>query len=97
MCILCPQVKRFQAHKGPVNDLCFDETAEFVGSCSDDGGAMVNCSHHAASHIPLWLFTVPCTTLLVRAGEQVHSLYTDEVSKFKYSRPVKVGHMLMSR
>lgn len=53
------EVKRFQAHKGPVNDLCFDETAEFVGSCSDDGGAMV------------------------------HSLYTDEVSKFKYSRPVK--------
>ena len=35
------QVRRFQAHKGPVNDLCFDETAEFIGSCSDDGGAMV--------------------------------------------------------
>ncbi len=38
----CPQVRCFQAHKGPVNDLCFDETAEFVGSCSDDGGAMVS-------------------------------------------------------
>ena len=36
------QVRRFQAHKGPVNDLCFDETAEFIGSCSDDGGAMVS-------------------------------------------------------
>ena len=35
------QVRRFDAHKGPVNDLCFDETAEFIGSCSDDGGAMV--------------------------------------------------------
>lgn len=44
--VLCLQVKRFQAHKGPVNDLCFDETAEFVGSCSDDGGAMVHCHHH---------------------------------------------------
>lgn len=53
------EVRRFDAHKGPVNDLCFDESAEFIGSCSDDGGAMV------------------------------HSLYTDEVFKFKYNRPIK--------
>lgn len=39
--LIATQVRRFDAHKGPVNDLCFDETAEFIGSCSDDSGAMV--------------------------------------------------------
>lgn len=46
---MCLQVRHFQAHKGPVNDLCFDETAEFIGSCSDDGGAMVCPTTHSVS------------------------------------------------
>ena len=61
ICILYSQVKRFQAHKGPVNDLCFDETAEFVGSCSDDGGAMVN-----AHTMPLHTFCFGCSPFLAQ-------------------------------
>ncbi|KAK9816865.1 hypothetical protein WJX72_006282 [[Myrmecia] bisecta] len=53
------EVKRFQVHKATVNEICFDEAAEFVGSCSDDGTVAI------------------------------HGLYTEEVYKFKYSRPVK--------
>ena len=37
----CAQVKRYEAHGGRVNDLCFDERAEHVASCSDDGSVVV--------------------------------------------------------
>lgn len=35
------QVRRFDDHNGTVNDLCFDEAAEFLASCSDDGFVVV--------------------------------------------------------
>ena len=86
------QVKRFQAHKGPVNDLCFDEAAEFVGSCSDDGGAMVRHRGQHAGPVPYSEKVFPHSQA---SGLQVHSLYTDEVSKFKYSRPIKVHDLYL--
>ena len=38
---LCAQVKRYEAHRSRVNDLSFDERAEHVASCSDDGSVVV--------------------------------------------------------
>ncbi len=35
------QVKRYDAHRSRVNDLSFDERAEHVASCSDDGSVVV--------------------------------------------------------
>ncbi|XP_074358224.1 vacuolar protein sorting-associated protein 41 homolog isoform X2 [Apium graveolens] len=35
------QVKEFPAHSAAVNDLCFDIEGDFIGSCSDDGSAIV--------------------------------------------------------
>ena len=49
------QVKRFEVHKSTVNDLCFDEAAEHLASCSDDGSAAVHlilhliCLHKSAN------------------------------------------------
>lgn len=31
----------YESHKGAVKDICFDEEAETVGSCSDDGTVVV--------------------------------------------------------
>ena len=36
------QVKQFAAHKSVVNDICFDEEADYIGSCSDDGSVAVS-------------------------------------------------------
>ena len=35
------KVKRIEAHKGPVNEICFDEAVEYIASCSDDGSVVV--------------------------------------------------------
>jgi len=35
------EVKRFHAHGATVNELCFDNRGEYVGSCSDDGTVVV--------------------------------------------------------
>ena len=35
------QVQKFQAHKGAVRDICFDEEVETLGSCSNDGTLVV--------------------------------------------------------
>ena len=37
------QVNQFYAHKGAVHDLSFDETVEFVASCSEDCTVVVSC------------------------------------------------------
>lgn len=45
------QVKRIEAHKGPVNEICFDEAIEHIASCSDDGTVVVRiCCLLDASH-----------------------------------------------
>ena len=38
------QVKRVEAHRAAVNQICFDEAAEFIASCSDDGSVAVRTS-----------------------------------------------------
>ncbi|BDA42740.1 Vacuolar protein sorting-associated protein 41 homolog [Coccomyxa sp. Obi] len=53
------EVKRIEAHKGPVNEICFDEAVEYIASCSDDGTVVIQ------------------------------GFYTDEVTTFKYKRPIK--------
>eukprot|EP00884_Botryococcus_braunii_P013195 jgi/Botrbrau1/21877/Bobra.0249s0007.1 len=35
------EVKRLNAHKQTVNCICFDETVEYIASCSDDGTVVV--------------------------------------------------------
>ena len=35
------QVKRYDSHSGRVNDLSFDEQAEHIASCSEDGKVTV--------------------------------------------------------
>ena len=59
------QVKRYEAHRSRVNDLSFDERAEHVASCSDDGSVVVRvaaatlhsarhaCAAPACTHAPL--------------------------------------------
>ena len=45
-CITVPwlvQVNQFNVHKGAVHDLSFDETVEFVASCSEDCTVQVSC------------------------------------------------------
>ena len=45
-CIILPwlvQVNQFNVHKGAVHDLSFDETVEFVASCSEDCTVLVSC------------------------------------------------------
>ena len=37
------QVNQFNVHKGAVHDLSFDETVEFVASCSEDCTVLVSC------------------------------------------------------
>ena len=39
---LTSQVKRVQAHNAAVNQICFDEAAEYIASCSDDGSVAVS-------------------------------------------------------
>lgn len=39
------KVKRIAAHKGPVNEICFDEAVEYIASCSDDGTVVVRSLH----------------------------------------------------
>ena len=36
------QVKRVEAHTAAVNQICFDEAAEYIASCSDDGSVAVS-------------------------------------------------------
>lgn len=36
------QVKRIEAHKSAVNEICFDEAVEYIASCSDDGTVAVS-------------------------------------------------------
>lgn len=38
------QVRRVEAHRAAVNQICFDEAAEFIASCSDDGSVAVRTS-----------------------------------------------------
>lgn len=45
-CIIFPwlvQVNQFNVHEGAVHDLSFDETVEFVASCSEDCTVVVSC------------------------------------------------------
>ena len=52
------QVKRYEAHRSRVNDLSFDERAEHVASCSDDGSVVVRA-------LLLQRFKMPCMHALV--------------------------------
>ncbi|KAK9800354.1 hypothetical protein WJX73_009236 [Symbiochloris irregularis] len=36
------EVKRFAAHKATVNDISFDDEAEYIASCSDDGSVSIS-------------------------------------------------------
>ena len=56
------QVKVFVAHKAVVNDICFDEEADYVASCSDDGS--VSVCHTAHAHLRGWP-TVRCKAHVV--------------------------------
>ena len=38
------QVKRVEPHTAAVNQICFDEAAEYIASCSDDGSVSVSKS-----------------------------------------------------
>lgn len=37
----CRQVAAYHSHTGAVQDICFDEEVESIGSCSDDGTVVV--------------------------------------------------------
>jgi WD40 repeat protein len=48
-CALHLQVKRIEAHKSAVNEICFDEAVEYIASCSDDGTVAVSPAHALAA------------------------------------------------
>ncbi len=64
MCSSGVQVKRYEAHRSRVNDLSFDERAEHVASCSDDGSVVVSRAAAARPHACLAYYAaVLCTAL----------------------------------
>jgi len=52
------KVKRIAAHKGPVNEICFDDAVEYIASCSDDGTVVV-CTLHDLLLTLLVSYTAP--------------------------------------
>lgn len=78
------QVKTLSSHKAVINDICFDEQADFVASCSDDGS--VSVSTPGTTGLSMKRNNTPERWLLL----QISGLYTEEVAVFQYGRPVKV-------
>ena len=64
------QVKRYDAHCSRVNDLCFDDPAEHVASCSDDGSVVVRTELQCPSIRVMCALHV-CKALVSTAAENM--------------------------
>ena len=63
-CLHTSQVKRVEAHTAAVNQICFDEAAEYIASCSDDGSVAVSTASPLLMTrfgCPLFLVPTTCT------------------------------------
>ena len=60
-CSHTSQVKRVEAHTAAVNQICFDEAAEYIASCSDDGSVAVSTASALLTSFGCPLFLVPST------------------------------------
>jgi hypothetical protein len=103
-------VKRYEAHSGRVNVLCFDERAEHVASCSDDGSVVVRLAAMAKLEclfscpfqhlLPVKIETRPppnCHQEANATFAQVTGLYTDAVVKSKHRDAITVCLLLIRR
>lgn len=77
------------AHKSTVNDISFDQTVEYVASCSDDGTVVVRAQQCLS--VLRYEATQKSCCFSLTSLLQVQGLYTDELSRYHYRRPVKVS------